>query len=785
MTLCKPEGPLNARIMIVGECPDERAAYEGRPFCGNSGFELTRMLQEAGITRTSCFLTYLVNERPPKSEVESYMALKKKDITEAHSALHDKLVLPPVIEGYQKLISDIEAVKPNIIIALGNTALWALTQKWGIMKWRGSCLEYHSTSGFVCKVIATYSPTQVFRNWASRGIVVRDLRRARAESTSPTYERPDYRFIVRPTYEQVMGVLDSLFERLQSGAGPMPLSVDIETRAGHIACIGLAWSALDAICIPLMAVESPKGYWTEDQEFEIWWKLYNLLRDGRVEVIGQNFLYDAQYFYRWGCFIPNLVWDTMTGQHVCFATMKKGLDFLSSMYCSYHVYWKDEGKEWNTGIGDASGEDVWWSYNCKDAVATFEIAEVERKTVKSMGLEKPAEFQQGMFGPILRTMNRGVRIDAEAQKRLHKEYSARMDSFQAELDYLLGFSVNCRSPKQIADLFYKALGQRPILNRKTGSVSTDDESLTKLAAREPLIRPLVENILAFRSTGTRLSTFIDVTVDSDGRLRCYYNPSGTETYRLASGENAFGTGTNFQNFPPDLRVLFVPDEGQEFFDIDGDSADLRIVVAESGEQEMQKWLDAGLKPYVEIAKEFYKDPTITKQHPKYKVFKAFAHGTHYLGTPAGMAPALGLLVHDVDRLQKWYFSRFPRIKSWQDDFCAKVTSRRYVENIFGYRCYIFDRIDQKKLNEAIAWLPQSTVAIFINKIWKNLDTNHSNLVEVLLQVHDSLAGQFPIEKREEALAAIHSSSQIILPYRTPTTIPIGIKTSTKSWGDCE
>ena len=784
--LCKSEGPLSAKIMIVGEAPGEREAYEGRPFVGASGFELTRMLQEAGIPRTSCFITNVCQERPPGNDIEAFIALKKKDITEAHCALHDKLVLPPIIEGYAKLVSDIETVKPNLIIALGNVALWALTQKWGIMKWRGSCLEYtNKETGFTCKVIPTYHPAAVLRNWPTRGIVVRDFRRARSESLSRDYNKPDYRFIIRPTFGQVMATLDDLLARVQSSSTPVPLSVDIETRAGHIACIGLAWSALDAICIPLMAVESPKGYFSEDEEFEIWWKLYQLLTHGRCAVIGQNFLYDAQYFYRWGCFIPNLIWDTMTGQHVCFSNMKKGLDFLSSMYCAWHVYWKDEGKEWNTGIGDASGEDTWWSYNCKDAVTTFEIAQVEQATVKSMGLSAPAEFQQGMFTPILRTMNRGVKIDASKQIELRSEYEKRLSTIQADLDDLLGFSVNCRSPRQISDLFYKVLGQRPIFNRKTGGVSTDDESLTKLLSREPLLKPLIDDILSFRSNSVQLSTFINVTVDSDGRLRCYYNPSGTETYRLASGENAFGTGTNFQNFPADLRVLFIPDEGQEFFDIDGDSADLRIVVAESGEMEMQAWLDAGLKPYVEIAKEFYHDPTITKQHPKYKVFKAFAHGTHYRGTPAGMAPALGLLVHDVERLQKWYFSRFPRIKSWQDDFCAKVTSRRYVENIFGYRCYIFDRIDDKKLNEAIAWLPQSTVAIFINKIWKNLDTNHRDLVEVLLQVHDSLAGQYPIEKREEALAAIHSSSQIILPYRKPITIPIGIKTSTKSWGDCE
>ena len=782
----KPEGPTNAKIMIVGDAPGMREAFEGRPFIGNAGFELTRMLQEAGIPRTQCYLTYACKDLPPKNDIENFIALKKKDITEAHTQLHDKLVLPPLAEVFQALQEEIEMIRPNVITALGNVALWTLTKRWGLMKWRGSCLEYENgLTGFHCKVIATYPPEAIFRVWSNRGIAVRDLRRARHESANRDYSIPDYRFIIRPTFGQVTDTLDSLLERLESSPDPVRLSVDIETRAGHTACVGIAWSAVDAICIPFMCVERQSGYWSFDEELEIQWKLYRLLSHRRAYVIGQNFLYDAQYFYRWNFYIPNLRWDTMVGQHVCFSTMLKALDFLSSMYCEHHVYWKDEGKEWNKGIGTPEGEDQWWGYNCKDAVATYEISIVEEANVKAMGLAKPAEFQQGMFGPILRTMNRGVRIDAQAQSILRKEYQARLNALQGDLDYLLGFPVNPRSPTQISDLFYKVLGQKPITNRRTQAVSTDDEALQKLMTKEPLLKPLVQNILDYRADSVRLSTFIDVAVDTDGRLRCMYNPAKVKTYRLASGENAFGTGTNFQNFPPDLRALFIPDEGMEFFDIDLDSADLRIVVAESGEREMQSWFDAGLKPYVEIAKEFYHDPTITKAHPKYKVFKAFAHGTHYLGTPEGMAPALGMLVKDVERLQNWYFGRFPRIRAWQNDFCAKVESRRYVENIFGYRCYIFDRIDKKKLNEAIAWVPQSTVGIYINHIWKNLDTRHPDLVEVLLQVHDSLAGQFPIARREEALSAIKSCSQIILPYREPIIIPTGTKTSTKSWGDCE
>ena len=59
----------------------------------------------------------------------------------------------------------------------------------------------------------------------------------------------------------------------------------------------------------------------------------------------------------------------MIGAHALHSNIRKGLDFLSSMYAQDHIYWKDEIKEWDPAIG----EQQFWTYNCKDACITFEI----------------------------------------------------------------------------------------------------------------------------------------------------------------------------------------------------------------------------------------------------------------------------------------------------------------------------------------------------------------------------------------------------------------------------
>lgn len=786
----RPSGPCPAKIMIVGEAPGENEVREGVPFVGASGQELSRMLQEAGIHRNQCFLTNVVRIRPPGNDISHFIAGAKKDITPQHVYVRDKAVMPCVVDGIELLKREIEMCRPNVILAFGNVALWALTGQSGITSWRGSVMECDLPLAldYKPKVIPSYHPAAIMRQWTWRQIGVHDMRRAKTQSEFREVIRPEYKFIIRPDFETAASVLKMLIDRLD--AGTAKVSADLETRAGHIACAGFAWSKTEAICIPLMCTERVEGYWSADEETFLVYLMSKILRHKNCELVGQNFLYDAQYTYRsWGV-IPNLIRDTMLSQHACFSNMQKGLDFLSSMYCEHHLYWKDEGKEWNEKIP----EDQYWTYNCKDAVITFEVDDTLQQVVKQMGMQAPHDFQQSMFHPVLRTMIRGVRCDHNKRSMYAMQLQEEIAKREQWIIDVLGFPVNIKSPKQMQDLFYEVLKQKKNINRDTHSVSTNEEALEKIAAREPLLRPLVNKILELRSLGVFLSTFVNAPLDVDGRIRCSYNIAGTDTYRFSSSKNAFGTGLNLQNVSaggedggldlPNLRTYFIPDEGCEFFDIDLDSADLRIVTYESDCKWMKEQFAAGNKPYVEVAKEYYRDPTITKHHPSYKLFKALCHGTNYLGKPDGLAGRIGLGVHETERIQKWYYGMCPEIKAWQDDLINQVNKRRMIQNVFGNRRYFFDRIEGTVYNQAVAWIPQSTVGLLINRGYRNIAERHKE-IEVLLQVHDSLGGQYKSHLRDWSIARIKECVEIPLPYKDPLVIPVGIKTSPISWGDCK
>lgn len=777
--------------MIVGEFPGEAECQKNEPFIGYSGQELSRMLHEAGIMRSECFLTYVARQRPFGNDLGVFMAMRKADISSAHVRIQDRWVLPVIAEGMERLKREVEMCRPNVIIALGNLALWALTGRWGITSWRGSTLS--STMQFALdyqpKVLATLHPSAILAQWEKRQIMVTDLRRAKKHSASPELIRPDYAFIIRPDFTTAVQYLQMLL--MLVGKRKLKLAVDIETRAGHISCIGFAWSKTEAICIPFMCVERPDGYWSLEEETQIIHLIMQLLTDPNLEGVGQNFLYDAQYIYRHWHFLAIPDRDTMIAQHSCFSDMQKGLDFLSSMYCEHHEYWKDEGKEWDP----SQPEEVHWTYNCKDAVITYEVDEVEQRNVDAMKLRGPHDFQQSLFPHVLKTMNKGIRVNTKLRSGFAMELMEGISAREQYIYDVVGYMLNPKSPKQMQEFFYGELGLKPVLNRKTKAPSCDDEALRTLAIREPILQPLIAAISEIRSLGVFLSTFVQAPLDADGRIRCSFNIAGTETYRFTSKKNAFDTGLNLQNIPaggeeesgldlPNVRRLFIPDDGKTFFDIDLSSADLRIVAWEADEPEMKAMLKEGADMYTEVGKEFYNDPSFSKKDPRRnEFFKPFCHGTHYLGTAKGLAERLGISVHVAEKTQKWYFGKFPGIKKWHDRVKDQVNKRRYVENCFGYRWYILGRIEGTIYNQAIAWIPQSSIGCLINRGYANIGNNLPE-VDTLIQVHDSLAGQFPTSQKAHFLPRIVEEATIPLPYADPLIIPVGVKHSEVSWGDC-
>jgi uracil-DNA glycosylase len=332
--------------MIVGEAPGVEEERIGVPFVGPSGAELGRMLHDAGMGRGEAFVTNVCRIRPVNNDISTMFAASKKERDEhpsEYTQLRNKYVKQPIVDGCTLLEKEIKMVQPNVIVALGNTALWALTGLWGIQRWRGSML--HTDTSPTTKVIPTYHPAAVLRQWEWRAIAVHDLKRASEYRDGRDYPSPSWVFSIRPDVTRVDDVLSMLLRKMSHES--IFLSVDIETRAGHIDCIGIAWNRHDSLCIPFM--QGDDHYWDEDREVFITRKLMLVLTDPNVRVIMQNGLYDCQYIYRSWHYIPRVYQDTMISHHVAFAGLPKKLDFQASMYCEHYVQWKPDRSKQKEG----------------------------------------------------------------------------------------------------------------------------------------------------------------------------------------------------------------------------------------------------------------------------------------------------------------------------------------------------------------------------------------------------------------------------------------------------
>ena len=160
-------------------------------------------------------------------------------------------------------MQEIISLKPELVICLGNTPLWAGTDSVGVRKMRGYPMW---SERWECKVLCTYHPAGVMRQYTLLPVVVADLSKAAEERTFPEVRRPNHEIWIEPTLDDLYA-----FER-EHLAEYAHLSIDIETQSGQITCIGFAPSTGVALVVPFVDWQQADGcYWrTLEEELEAW-----------------------------------------------------------------------------------------------------------------------------------------------------------------------------------------------------------------------------------------------------------------------------------------------------------------------------------------------------------------------------------------------------------------------------------------------------------------------------------------------------------------------------------
>lgn len=784
-------GDPKSRIWIVGEAPGEDEEILGVPFVGTSGKILDSILAEVGIERRECYVTNVSKYRPPGNEMDKWLERRKSEKTvggwkyKVHHLVED---------GKRELLDEVERYRPEIIIGLGNTALWALAGEWGISNWRGSELLLEGGIHFV----PTLHPAAVARSWDLRPFLVHDLRYRVVRRLKCGFHVPTYRFNTNPTYDEAMGFIEKIKE---------PFAGDIESSRLKTVCLGIAPSPYEAICIPIRNYQG--AYWT-DEEFR---DIYNAFvsKAGKYGLVGQNWGYDRQYLHHDFGGDVKPAFDTYIAQSVLFPGAPRDLGFLSSMYCEHHVFWKEEAKDWNN-IKDFP---KLFRYNCKDVCATLESSQVLRELLIGSGLWDQFEDRMQYGENVFRMMMRGVQRDEQRTDAMIAEVEKAIEDREAFITEKNGGEpVNFQSSKQVGEFLFKKMGFKSAGKTKSGAASTKDEVLQKLVEKSPEAGEVCTPILEARSLANLQANFLGAELDPDGRFRASWSPTGTETFRLTSSGNAYHRGGPLQNITdgkhthsgrrlPNLRSTIVPPSGYLYWNCDLERADVQVVAWEADDESLKKMLRDGVDIHLVNAVELFNIPGVPyeecmESHPNYlehkerheqkrHFAKTFVHLTNYGGKERTAAIKTHTTVAESGKLQRRWFQIHPGIKRWHDRTETQLRATRTVRNKFGFRRVYFDRIESS-FTEALAWVPQSTVSLVISKVHMEMETQLLPGYEkdwwVELQGHDSLSGCISKDSTGIILPVMHAASKrVVVPYDDPLVIPLELALSDSSWGE--
>lgn len=830
------------RLAIIGEAPGADECREGKPFVGASGRFLSSLLSRAGIVRDACFIGNICQHRPPGNNIDLFA----KDG-------------PQFTHGLAQLKQDLEAFKPNICLLLGKTALAAAKGTYAISDWRGSLFEGTVSPFLARKCLASYHPAACLRQYDWTPLLMFDIKKVLTEATSSNLALPDRILEVSPT-------LDSLLRDLDRVLTDKPkVAIDLEGGTDIMPCLSIATSETYSFIVPFTLQKDAVNRWSVDEEMEIWKRLSAIMADPEIHKVFQFGLFDRFIFqYSYQMITRGTTDDTIPKHWELYCELDKDLGFQTSLYTKEPFY-KDEISSGNVL--------TFYRYCCKDSAVTLEICNKLDKWLDPKAREH-YQLNMVLINLFLYMELRGIRYDSETAKARKEEVNNRIYELQADLDLAAGpaFGVSASEPKDLIPLvqnklcykndksrplaFAKAVYPQAIELAKKGNLTKHERGFLSVALklsmniRSPVFKKFLYETKQFpkqfkpatkKSEEPKLTTdfeailklkklskdpvldyalgltmhrtraqMLSVFPASDGRMRCTYNPVGSETGRVSSSRSAIKieglkkkrVGTNLQTVSDDweiededlvlltegLRGLYLADKGHYLAQMDLRGADgwtIGARMASLGDSTMFDDLLAGLKPaqivcfilrhgYGQLArasrpeiKELLKE--VKKEDWDYYVCKQVIWGTCYLMGPRKAAEQIfkesygkvNLTEKEAREFQAAVFVRY-KVKTWHDWMTRHLAKQPYPPKLVapsGQTRRFFSR-QRDILGEALAHEPQVNTTYATNmaayRLWTDRENRLGNKlrVEPLHQVHDALIAQFKIEDTDWAIGKI-------------------------------
>jgi uracil-DNA glycosylase family 4 len=792
-------GPSDPKLLVVSDFPNRDEVTNKYALEGKIGNTVNMLLAPGKLKLQDTYRTHVI-----KVFRDDFLKKKKADREKAINAALNEF---PFVET---LTNEIRGLRPNAILALGETSLNVLTGLKGIDNYRGSILTPHPLLRLPenIKVIPTLHPRNLYMRWNDKPLVQFDVNRAIQQSkNSFPHKRKELLWRVHNFNE-----LQRYWERAKKGEF---MVFDIETWRGYITCIGFCTDGYEAVSVPIF------DYTVMADQSQIWRLLGEMLGSSMPKV-NQNIKYDLHYIEKWGWRVENVQDDTSLLGRIIYAEFKVRLALLQSLYTEI-PYHKDEGHDYSPQI---HSKEQLYLYNAKDCLATWQVYKGQVKDAKELKVwdfHRKNYWENNLFHIYRKMDGRGIRVDFEQRNKLISRYEAAVESHAFAVEDAYGQKLNIRSPKQVAEFVYEYLECPKIYKKSeedgvrrldTGKEALEELYVTKI--KSPDVKKLLKRIIIVRKLQTILN-YLNYLVHPDGRIRTSTKLNGTKSGRTSQTTHedsmffinkkdnfeyaSFGgslqvipkrpfEAEEFEGevFGSDVSSIFVPTPGYCFVEGDGGAAEARVVAVLSGDFETLERMDR------EDLHKLTATWTTGKRLDQITSFDREVYGKRprHAGNYDMTAYRFALMIHksviECQTILTRFHDNVPKVRG-----VFHTLVRQYVDTTGMLRSphgrirQFFGHRNDTLYKEAYSMIPQATVSDH-TKFTMPLIIDDVPSCEFLLEKHDSLLMEVPIVEKEAAFESFRRNYERPISFREGSfvrdfdlVIPAEIKWSDENW----
>ncbi|MEY4468097.1 MAG: polymerase, partial [Pseudomonadota bacterium] len=485
-------------------------------------------------------------------------------------------------------------------------------------------------------------------------------------------------------------------------------------------------------------------------------KLKPWLQDASKSKLGQHLKYDSHIFANYGIALKGIVHDTLLQSYVIESHRTHDMDSLALRWLDKKTITYEQvcGKGASQiGFDEVSIETA-TDYAAEDADITLRLHNTLWPRIEAN--EKLRFIYEQIEVPtsiVLQRMERnGVLIDVDLLVAQSNELGIKLMELEKEAHALAEQPFNLNSPKQLGEILFEKLKLPVVKKTPSGTPSTDEEVLQKLAEDYPLPKLLLD----YRSLSKLKSTYTDklprMVNPSTGRVHTNYGQAIAVTGRLSSNE------PNLQNIPVRtaegrrIREAFIAAPGNVIVSADYSQIELRIMAHLSGDEGMLRAFAAGEDIHRATAAEIFGVPLTEVSSEQRRYAKVINFGLMYGMSVFGLAGNLGVERSAAQMYMEKYFHRFAGVKQFMDDVRQQAKSQGFVETVFGRRLWLPEINSpngprrQGAERAAINAPMQGTAADLIKlamiavQNWLDIEKLGSRMV---MQVHDELVLEVP------------------------------------------